>query len=80
MSLDTIIPSWNPYFQLKNNTCVGLWSDDIIKSLETARPGVVWLGRNLSSKPDDPWTPSAVRTRTHKVTDYVALNGQININ
>ncbi|KAL1956064.1 hypothetical protein VTO42DRAFT_7659 [Malbranchea cinnamomea] len=40
IDLDSICGQLNPYFQLKGNTCSGIWSDKILTALQTARPSV----------------------------------------
>ena len=38
IDLDSACPLLNPYFQLVNNNCTGLWSDRILGALGEARP------------------------------------------
>ncbi|KAJ6032825.1 hypothetical protein N7444_010596 [Penicillium canescens] len=38
IDLDSTCPLLNPYFQLSNNKCTGLWSHDILNALQVSRP------------------------------------------
>jgi hypothetical protein len=38
VDLESPMPLLNPFFQLKNNKCAGLWSDKILLALSAARP------------------------------------------
>ena len=38
IDLDSQCPLLNPYFQLQNNRCSGIWNDEILALLGTARP------------------------------------------
>lgn len=38
IDLDSPCSQLNPYFQLKENACTGIWSDKIIATLNDARP------------------------------------------
>lgn len=38
IDLDSICPLLNPYFQLVDNICTGLWSGEILEALHEARP------------------------------------------
>lgn len=38
IDLDSACPLLNPYFQLVNNSCTGLWSAGILEALHTSRP------------------------------------------
>jgi hypothetical protein len=38
IDLDSACPLLNPYFQLVNNQCTGLWSERILETLQTVRP------------------------------------------
>lgn len=38
MDLDWPLPLQNPYFELKDNKCTGLWSNDILNALHESRP------------------------------------------
>jgi hypothetical protein len=39
IDLESPMPLLNPYFQLKDNQCTGLWSEKILIALAAARPG-----------------------------------------
>jgi hypothetical protein len=38
IDLDSPFPLLNPFFQLKDDICTGLWSDDILTTLNSVRP------------------------------------------
>lgn len=38
IDLDSACPLLNPYFQLVNNQCTGIWSDRILENLAESRP------------------------------------------
>ncbi|KAF9895208.1 hypothetical protein FE257_000110 [Aspergillus nanangensis] len=38
IDLDSACPLLNPYFQLQNDECIGLWSEHILETLNEARP------------------------------------------
>ncbi|KAH8594628.1 hypothetical protein B0O99DRAFT_513296 [Bisporella sp. PMI_857] len=88
IDLDFVIPAWSPYFLFKDNTCLGMWNDDIIESLATVRPGARWLECVEAPKSFDPlsWSDPSTLTRYRgkslKVTSYLSLNlnGSITIN
>lgn len=37
------MPLLNPFFQLKDNQCTGLWSDKILLALSAARPEASYI-------------------------------------
>ncbi|KAG0152912.1 hypothetical protein PDIDSM_1871 [Penicillium digitatum] len=43
IDLDSRCPPLNPYFQLDNNKCTGLWSEDILESLRRNRPSASFI-------------------------------------
>ncbi|KAJ5355590.1 hypothetical protein N7517_010199 [Penicillium concentricum] len=43
IDLDSSCPPLNPYFQLLNNECTGLWSDDILEALHMNRPSASFV-------------------------------------
>ncbi|KAL3457903.1 hypothetical protein BJX64DRAFT_292661 [Aspergillus heterothallicus] len=43
IDLDSACPPLNPYFQLVDNQCTGLWSEPILESLHEARPEAAYL-------------------------------------
>lgn len=46
IDLDSACPLLNPYFQLTNNQCMGLWSDRILGVLEESRPRAHYVELN----------------------------------
>ena len=85
---DSVVPSWNPYFQLEDNKCTGIWSDQIIDTLARTRPGATYYDRpdssaeanclkdgQLLSAP----TFSKSRLQSIKVSSYLSLSGGITI-
>ena len=86
--LESLVPSWNPYFQLEDNKCTGIWSDQIIDTLARTRPGAAYFDRSdASGEPSCvkdgqfPSTPHFLKTRpqTIKVSSYLSLSGGITI-
>lgn len=43
INLDSSCPPLNPYFELVNNECTGLWSDDILEALRVNRPSAMFF-------------------------------------
>lgn len=43
IDLDSSCPPLNPYFQLVNNECTGLWSEDILEALRINRPSASFI-------------------------------------
>lgn len=43
IDLDSACPLLNPYFQLVNHTCTGLWSGEILEELHATRPEAQFL-------------------------------------
>jgi hypothetical protein len=43
IDLDSTCPPLNPYFQLVNNECTGLWSEDILEALRMNRPSASFM-------------------------------------
>ena len=43
INLDSSCPPLNPYFELVNNECTGLWSDDILEALRVNRPSATFF-------------------------------------
>ena len=54
IDLDSSCPQLNPYFQVVDNVCYGLWNEDILELLPTVRPGLRYaeLNDGINSK----WT------------------------
>ncbi|KAJ5041671.1 uncharacterized protein L3040_005244 [Drepanopeziza brunnea f. sp. 'multigermtubi'] len=42
LDLDFQVPALNPYFQLENKQCTGLWSETIVDALTKARPSAAF--------------------------------------
>jgi hypothetical protein len=92
IDLDSPMPLLNPFFQMKGNTCTGLWSESILSALSTSRPAArfVELSDDLSGlcyDKDGKIVPGAVAlkgTRTRplsiKVSSYEAFSNAIAIN
>jgi hypothetical protein len=40
---ESTVPLFNPYFQLKDGVCTGMWNDDIVELLPNIRPGVDYI-------------------------------------
>jgi len=86
IDLDSIVPSWNPYFQLEDNNCTGIWSDQILATLARTRPRAAYLERTDPSGEtnilkDGIVTPSFPKTRPQsiKISTYLSLSGGITI-
>ncbi len=89
IDLGSPMPLLNPFFQLKDNKCFGLWSDDILTALSIARPTASYLelsedfGGIIYDK-DGKLVPGATFPRTRplsmKVASYEALSNEIVIN
>ncbi|KAH7400117.1 hypothetical protein BKA64DRAFT_694727 [Cadophora sp. MPI-SDFR-AT-0126] len=82
LDLDSQIPALNPYFQLLNRQCTGLWSEAIVETLARARPAALFV-----EKPDDlcefefkdgqlrpPPTFSKTKPLSIKVSSYIVLS------
>ena len=86
--LDSQVPSYNPYFELKDNKCTGIWSEKIVDKLSKARPSVSYMetsdspaevtlfkdGTLLSSP-----AVGKIRPLSIKVSSYLALSTGITI-
>lgn len=88
IDLDSVFPSWNPYFQLEDNKCTGIWSDQIIDTLTKTRPGAAYFDTlDSSGEPNylkEGLLPSAphfskTRPQSIKVSSYLSLSGGITI-
>jgi hypothetical protein len=87
-AIDSVVPSWNPYFQLEDNRCTGIWSDQILDTLSKTRPGASYLqildppvDEDVSKEghADGPPTFSKSRLQSIKVSSYLSLSGGITI-
>lgn len=76
------MPALNPYFQLLNKQCTGIWSDAIVEALARTRPSISFI-----EKPDDlcefdfkdgqlrpPPTFSKTKPLSIKVSSYIVLS------
>ncbi|TVY34765.1 hypothetical protein LSUB1_G004849 [Lachnellula subtilissima] len=87
LDLDSQVPALNPYFQLKNNQCTGIWSDTIIDTLAQTRPRASFLEKaeylgDIGFKDGQllaPPTFSKTRPLSIKVSSYASLNSGITI-
>lgn len=51
VDLDWPLPLQNPYFELKDNKCTGLWSNDILNALHESRPEASFVELSDGIKP-----------------------------
>jgi hypothetical protein len=83
--IDSVVPSWNPYFQLENNICTGIWSDLLVDTLAKSRPSATYVEKSelsFESKDGQPLNPSNLpksRPKSIKVSDYLKVSGGIGI-
>ncbi|KAG0645528.1 hypothetical protein D0Z07_8489 [Hyphodiscus hymeniophilus] len=87
IDLDSQFPSLNPYFEIKDNVCTGIWSEKIVGSLAQSRPNVfietaeqpadVTLAKNGQLTPSV--TVGHSRPPSIKVSTYLALGSQTGI-
>ncbi|KAK9857524.1 hypothetical protein MYU51_021049 [Penicillium brevicompactum] len=52
MDLDWTDPFQNPYFELKNDKCTGLWSPAILDALRESRPSASFVQRSNGIEPE----------------------------
>ena len=92
-SPDSQVPSLNPYFELKDNKCTGLWSEKIVAKLAKARPSVKYIDETLEPEPKSSTevsfskeslslasaTVGKTRPLSIKVSHYAALQTGITI-
>ena len=80
IDLDSPCPLLNPYFQLRQNSCTGIWNDEILAALATGRPaaGFTSLIEDLGPSGVDKegrvvvgWP--VMRPRSIKVGNYAAF-------
>lgn len=88
IDLESPVPALNPYFQLNNNQCTGIWSDTIVETLAHTRPKASFCEKSetlgdigfkdgqLLGSP----TFSKTKPRSVKVSSYLSLSGGITIN
>ncbi|RDL33604.1 Uncharacterized protein BP5553_07972 [Venustampulla echinocandica] len=87
IDLESQLPALNPYFQLQNNQCTGIWSDPIVGTLSRTRPVAAFVEKSETFSgicPSDgqlltPATFSKTRPLSIKVSTYQSLTGGINI-
>jgi hypothetical protein len=92
IDLESPMPLLNPFFQMKGNSCTGLWSEAILTSLSVARPAARFVELSedfggLSYDKEGKVVPGAgtskgSRTRpfSMKVSSYDAFSTVIAIN
>jgi len=85
---DSVVPSLNPYFQLQDNKCTGIWSDQIVEDLARTRPGASFAEKSESlgdvplfkdGQLLGPPTLSKTRPSSIKISTYASLSGGITI-
>ncbi|ATZ46219.1 hypothetical protein BCIN_01g08550 [Botrytis cinerea B05.10] len=88
IDLESQIPPLNPYFELKNNQCTGIWSPAIVDALASSRPSASFVEKaetlgelaiNKDGQYITPTTFSKFRPLSIKVSNYLALSGGITI-
>ncbi|CAG8975584.1 hypothetical protein HYALB_00006791 [Hymenoscyphus albidus] len=88
IDLESQVPALNPYFQLQDNQCTGIWSDSIIETLDRTRPTAIFMEKSDTigdvSFKDGQFTTlgniSKTKTLSIKASSYQALTGVITIN
>jgi len=88
IDLESPMPLLNPFFQIKDNFCTGLWSDKILIALATARPAAsfVELSDDFGGISYDkegkvvPGEKTRTRPLSMKVSSYEAFSTVIAIN
>ncbi|KAJ5177302.1 uncharacterized protein N7500_000001 [Penicillium coprophilum] len=75
IDLDSSCPPLNPYFQLLNNECTGLWSDDILEALRINRPSAsfVELTDGIYAEYDDQQIVGALMPRVRPLGIQVSM-------
>lgn len=88
LATESQVPPLNPYFELKNNRCTGIWSPIIVDALEKSRPTASFIEKaetlgelevNKDGQFITPATFSKFRPLSIKVSNYLALSGGITI-
>lgn len=89
IDLDSQFPLLNPFFQLKDNVCTGLWSDEILVTLERVRPAArfpelsddLGLMFDAAGKVADPQpTMARMRPTSMKFSSYEMIADPMTIN
>jgi hypothetical protein len=89
IDLESPMPLLNPFFQMKDNQCTGLWSDKILAALSIARPAANYLELSedfggISYDKEGKIVPGEKTSRTRplsmKVASYEAFSNTIAIN
>ncbi|ESZ98322.1 hypothetical protein SBOR_1315 [Sclerotinia borealis F-4128] len=87
-AIESHIPPLNPYFELKNNRCTGIWSSIIVDALAKSRPSASFVEKaetlgelevNKDGQFMTPATFSKFRPLSIKVSNYLPLSGGITI-
>jgi hypothetical protein len=81
------VPALNPYFELQNNYCTGIWSDSIVDNLRRTRPTAAFAEKadtlnDVGFKDGQLFAPgnfSKVRPLSIKTSSYATLMGGITI-
>lgn len=89
IDLESPMPLLNPFFQMKGNTCTGLWSEKILIALAASRPAASYVELSddfggISYDKDGKIVPGDKTSRTRplsmKVSSYEAFSTVIAIN
>ncbi|TAQ91151.1 hypothetical protein B7494_g507 [Chlorociboria aeruginascens] len=74
IDLESQSPPLNPYFQLENDQCTGIWSERIGEALANSRPSADFL-----EKPERTSDVTKIQPLCIRVSSYLALSGGITI-
>jgi len=89
IDLESPMPLLNPFFQMNNSLCTGLWSEQILTALAVARPSANYAELSedfggISYDKEGKLVPGAAFPRSRplslKVASYEALSNDIVIN
>ena len=80
---DSQVPALNPYFQLEDKKCTGIWSDAIVENLARTRPSASFIEKSESlgdvgfkdGQLQSSSTFSKTRPLSIKVANYASLSG-----
>ncbi|EHK96802.1 hypothetical protein M7I_7469 [Glarea lozoyensis 74030] len=87
IDLESQVPALNPYFQLQDNHCTGIWSDPIVDNLRRTRPYATFAEKadtlsDVGFKDGQLFIPgnfSKTRPQSIKISSYSTLMGGITI-